>query len=211
MSALASVSGKTVRTWLIDAVASLSGLVSILSGIYFLFVPSGGYQGGRNPTYGITILFDRHTWEALHTWSSVVMIAALAIHLALHMAWIKMSVRRVANHVAGERRLDSNRVWFNIAINAIVGLSFIACALSGIYFLFAPTGGLQGGANLGWDPGLLFSRTTWDLIHTWSGIVMSASVVVHFCLHWRWITRVTSRLVGFPKQGNVLEAATTRA
>ncbi len=51
--------------WLLFAVVFLSGLVAALSGIYFLFVPSGGYQGGRNPTYGLTILFSRHTWDDL--------------------------------------------------------------------------------------------------------------------------------------------------
>jgi len=27
-----------------------------LSGIYFLVLPTGGYQGGRNPYYGIQVL-----------------------------------------------------------------------------------------------------------------------------------------------------------
>ena len=195
MSAQMRVSGKTIRTWLIDAVAFVAGLVSILTGIYFLYLPSGGYEGGRNSMYGITILFSRHTWEGLHTWSSVVMIAALVIHMSLHWAWVRMSGRRVANHLTGKRRLKSELAMFNIAINAVTGISFLVCALSGMYFLFAPSGGFQGGRNLNWDPSFLFSRITWDLIHTSSGVVMSSTVVVHFAIHWRWVNRVTSSLL----------------
>ena len=211
MSAIVKVPTKTLSTWLIDAVAFTAGLGSILSGIYFLFLPTGGYQGGRNASYGITVLFERHTWEALHTWTSVLMIIAVAIHLALHWAWVRMSSRRVANHISGKRSLDASRVRFNIAINALVGVSFAICALSGIYFLFARTGGLQGGANLAWDPGFLFSRLTWDLIHTWSGVIMSAAVVVHFAIHWRWVTHVTARMVRSPKRQQVLQGTTARA
>ena len=194
MSEQTKVSGKTLRTWLIDAVAFVGGLLSILSGIYFLYLPSGGYEGGRNPMYGVTILFDRHTWDSLHTWSSVVMIAATVIHFALHWAWVRMSGRRVANHLSRRRRFGSKFARFNIALNAGVGISFLICALSGVYFMFAPSGGYQGGANLRWDPGFLLSRTTWDLIHTWSAVALSAAVVVHFAIHWRWVKRVTSSL-----------------
>jgi hypothetical protein len=56
----------------------------VLSGIYFLFVPFGGYRGGRNPVYGVTILFSRHAWDGLHTWSGVLMIAAAVFHLTIH-------------------------------------------------------------------------------------------------------------------------------
>ena len=79
MSAHVTVSGKTLRTWLIDAVAFVAGLIAILTGVYFLYLPSGGYEGGRNPMYGVTILFDRHIWESLHTWSSLKVLASCMI------------------------------------------------------------------------------------------------------------------------------------
>jgi len=195
MSARVRISTKTLKTWAIDAVALTSGLVSILSGIYFLYLPSGGYEGGRNPLYGVTILFDRHTWEELHTWSSIVMIVMAIVHFALHWSWVRMSSRRVRNHLVGAKPIGSPFARFNIALNAAVGISFLVCALSGLYFYFTPTGGFQGGANLQWDAGFVFSRTTWDLIHTWSGVAFSASIVVHFAIHWRWVTHVTSALL----------------
>jgi len=53
----------------------MSALLAALSGIYFLFLPVSGYQGGRNPMYGVTVLFERSAWDDLHTWGGVVMIA----------------------------------------------------------------------------------------------------------------------------------------
>lgn len=194
MSARIGVSARTRRSWLIDATAFTGGLVSVLTGIYFLFLPSGGYEGGRNPMYGITILFDRHTWENLHTWGSLVMIAAVAVHLVLHWPWVRMTARRVKKALLHKGTLGSGSVKFNIVINALIGISFFICALSGAYFLLAPSGGFQGGSNPNWDPGILFSRTTWDLIHTWSGVLMSAAIVVHFAIHWRWVKQVTRAL-----------------
>ncbi|MCJ7569662.1 MAG: DUF4405 domain-containing protein, partial [Anaerolineales bacterium] len=49
------------------------------------------------------------------------------------------------------------------------------------------------GANVNWDIGFLFTRTTWDLIHTWSGIVLIIAAGFHFLIHWKWIKKVTYR------------------
>ncbi len=184
---------QTRINWLIDTAVFVGGILAGLSGIYFLYLPSGGYQGGRNPTYGITVFFERHAWSDLHTWGGVLMIAAIAIHFSIHWDWVKMMSRRILNAVVGKGTQLSKGARLNVAIDALIAVSFLVCALSGIYFLFAPSGGVQGGTNLGWDPGFLFSRTTWDLIHTWSGVVLSAAAVVHFAIHWRWVKNVTVR------------------
>ena len=167
MSRRISMSTQTRKNWLIDAVLFVAALVAALSGIYFLFVPSGGYQGGRNPLYELTILFSRHGWDDLHTWSGVLMIAAVAIHLAIpsHLKWIKMTGKRIVNAV---RSRD-------------------------VTIPLAPAGGFQGGGNSDWDPGLLLNRTTWDLIHTWSGVILVVAAVIHFAIHWRWVENITKR------------------
>jgi hypothetical protein len=87
----------------------------------------------------------------------------------------------------------SKNVWFNLAINALVAVSFLLTAASGVYFLFAPSGGFQGSRNAGWDPMFLFSRTTWDLIHTWAGVVLIGAAAIHLGIHWRWVKSVTQR------------------
>jgi len=174
--------------WLLFAVVFLSGLVAALSGIYFLFVPSGGYQGGRNPWYGVTVLFSRHTW------GGIVMIAVAVVHFAIHWRWVKVMSKRVVKAMFSRETKLSRGPRLNVAINLVVAVSFLLTAVSGIYFLFAPSGGFEGGRNIGWDPMFLFSRTTWDLIHTWAGVVFIGAAVVHFWIHWRWIKNTTTRL-----------------
>jgi cytochrome b subunit of formate dehydrogenase len=180
--------------WLLFAVVFLSGLVAALSGIYFLFVPSGGYQGGRNPWYGVTILFSQHTWEDLHTWGGVLMIAAAAVHFAIHWRWVKVMSKRTVKALLSRETKLAKGPRLNVAINLVIAVSFLLTAVSGIYLLFAPSGGFQGGRNASWDPMFLFSRTTWDLIHTWAGAVFIGAAVVHFWIHWRWIKNTTTRL-----------------
>ena len=182
---------QTRKKWLIDAIIFLSGLIAALSGIYFLFVPSGGYQGGRNPMYDVIILFSRHTWEDLHTWSGVLMIAIAVLHFAIHWRWVKVMSKRTVEALLSKETKLSKGPRLNVAINALVAVSFLLTAVSGIYFLFAPSGGFQGGRNPGWDPMFLFSRTTWDLIHTWAGVIFIGAVVVHFGIHWQWIKTMT--------------------
>jgi cytochrome b subunit of formate dehydrogenase len=193
MSKPIRMSRPTRLNWLIDAVVVVGGILAGLSGIYFLYLPSGGYQGGRNPMYGVTIFFDRHTWSDVHVWGGVLMMVAIAVHFAIHWQWIKRTSRRSVSAMLAKGGSLSKGAKINIAINLVVAVSFLLCAVSGIYFLFGPSGGYQGGRNSGWDPGFLFSRVTWDLIHTWSGVVLSVAAVVHFAIHWRWVKNVTLR------------------
>jgi hypothetical protein len=175
------LSAKTKKNWLIDAALALGGLLAALSGVYFLFLPTGGYQGGRNPMYGVTILFERHTWEDLHTWSGVAMIVVAAIHLAIHWRWVKMMAVRVVNAIRTKGAGLSKGARVNVAINLVVAISFVLVSVSGVYFLLWPAGG--------------DSATGWDMIHTWSGVVMIAAVAVHLAIHWRWVKNVTVRMV----------------
>ena len=183
------LSRQTRANWLIDAAVFLGGLLAALSGIYFLFLPSGGYRGGRNPAYGIEILFERHTWSDLHLVTGVVMVAAVAVHLAIHWRWVKMMVRRVVAGLNTGSMSMSRAARLNLVLDTVVALSFAICAGSGIYFLFVP--GSHGTAA----SGLIVSQVAWDLIHTWSGVVLIAAAVVHLAIHWRWVKNVTVRFV----------------
>ena len=195
MSRRIRMSTQTRKNWVIDAVLFVAALVAALSGIYFLFVPSGGYQGGRNPLYEVTIFLSRHSWDDLHTWSGVLMIATVAIHLVIpsHLKWIKMTAKRIVNAVRSRDVTIPQSVKINIITNIVIAFSFLLTAVSGVYFLLAPTGGLQGGSNSDWDPGFLLTRTTWDLIHTWSGVILVVAAVIHFAIHWRWVENITKR------------------
>jgi Domain of unknown function (DUF4405) len=183
------VSKQTQRHWWVNAALFTSAVLAALSGIYFLFLPTGGFQGGRNPLYNIQILFTRQTWDDLHTWGGVAMILTAFIHLALHWSWVASMARRTWNELTGKCGCMNSRGRWNLILNIIVGVSFIFTAISGIYFLFVPSGGRAV------DAMILFNRTTWDLIHTWFAIVLITTAVIHFVIHWKWVTKVTGKMI----------------
>ena len=128
MSKRITMSRQTRTNWLIDAAVALGAALAMLSGVYFLFVPSGGYQGGRNPMYGITILFERHTWGDLHSWGGVLMIAAVAVHFAIHWGWVKMMTRRILNAMQSRGSKLSKGAIVNVAVDLAIAISFLLCA-----------------------------------------------------------------------------------
>lgn len=185
-----TVSKYTQKNWWIDAALFVSAIVATLSGIYFLFLPSGGFQGGRNPMVNVQILFTRHAWDEYHTWSGVAMIVAAIIHLAIHWPWVTSMTRRTWNELSGKCGCMNPRGRWNLILNTIVALSFALTAASGVYFLFVPSG--RGAV----DPMILFNRATWDLTHTWAGVTFITAALVHFVIHWKWVTKVTCKMVG---------------
>jgi hypothetical protein len=180
---------QTRNNILLDMQLGISGLLSGISGIYFLFLPVGGYQGGRNPYYGITILFDRHTWSDIHTWVSVAMISVALLHITVHWEWIVKMTKNGIRSMVGIKKLNRYSQ-FNLMVNILIGVSGLICGLSGLYFLFFPG---ASHAALYSDPGLIFNSTTWDMIHTWSGTVMVLAAVLHFTIHWKWVVKVISK------------------
>lgn len=181
---------QTRSNWLIDAALFLGAAIASLTGITFLFLPVGGFQGGRNPLYGVTILFDRATWDDLHTWAGLAMIAAAAVHFAIHWKWVTGMARRIVNELRGRCPCMNWRGRLNVLIDALVGLGFLLTAISGVVLLFAPHG------RDAVDPLILFSRATWDAVHTWSAVAMIAAAVVHFAIHWGWVVKVTRNVLG---------------
>ena len=188
-------SGLAIQTrlnWLIDLSIFSSGLLAAITGIYFLFLPSGGYRGGRNPMYGVTILFDRHTWEDWHIWTGIAMIVVALVHIVIHWQWIKTMTKRAVNVLLAKTSPLSSGAKLNIAIDAVVAVSFVMTALSGLYFFFLPT-----------KPVFLLDSTTWDLIHTWAFVALVGGVIAHLAIHWRWITNVAGRFFGTPRARQV--------
>lgn len=182
-------STQTRNNFLLDMPLLVAGLISVLTGIYFLFLPVGGYQGGRNPFYGMVIIFERHAWGDIHTWSSVVIMALAALHIPLHWSWIKKMTRSGVRAAFGKSKLSKHST-FNLLVNILIGLSGVICGISGLYFLFESI--LVPLGSSGW----VFTPFTWDMIHTWSGVVVTAAAILHFAIHWRWVTKVLSKYWG---------------
>jgi cytochrome b subunit of formate dehydrogenase len=114
--------------------------------------------------------------------------------------------RRVVHELIRRENRFNTRSRFNLIVNTLIGISFLITALSGIYLLFFPAG--RNGVI---DPGFLVTRTTWDLIHTWAGILLIIAGIVHFAIHWRWIVKVTGKMLKvlwpIPEQRSELESA----
>jgi hypothetical protein len=80
---------KSRLNYILDAVIGAAFALSVATGAAFLLMGSGGYQGGRNPGFATASLgISRATWSDLHTWSSMVMIVGVVVHLVLHWKWI---------------------------------------------------------------------------------------------------------------------------
>ena len=124
-------SPQTRNNFLLDMPMLAAGLVSVLTGIYFLFLPVGGFQGGRNPFYGIVLFFERHTWGDIHTWSSVIIMALAALHIPIHWDWITKMTRSGVRAIFGKGKLNKFSQ-FNLLINILTGLSGLICGLSGL-------------------------------------------------------------------------------
>ena len=183
------VSKQTLHNWLIDATLFFGGVVTALTSIYFLFLPVGGYQGGRNPYYGITILFDRHAWDDLHTWFGLAMIAAAAIHFTLHWNWVKSTARRTAKSLAGKGSRMNRRGALNVLVDATIALGFGAGRASGIFFFLMPAKGAA----------FILSGAAWDLLHTWAGVAMIVAAVIHIAIHGTWVTKVMAKILVTPR------------
>lgn len=188
------ISTQTRNNWMIDATMFTSAVIVVLTSIYFLFLPTSGYRGGRNPAYGITILFDRHTWEDFHTWSGIAMILLVALHVPLHWSWVVSMAKRTYKEFLGRCGLSATSICLskagrvNLWINLTIALAGLVAALSGLYFFFIPKESALSTQTL------LFTRSTWDIIHTWSGVIMINAAVLHFAIHWKWATKVTSKM-----------------
>ena len=175
-----TVSNITKHNWFVNVLLMLSAITASLSGIYFLFFARGG---GRNPNYAIHILFSRHGWEDIHLWAGVLMIIFVTLHIPFHWKWIVATTKRLGNILFGRCNCMNTYGKLNALIDVLNGLSFIGVAVSGLYFL-----------SDGVRPELIFTRTVWDLIHIWSGVVFIASATAHLMIHWKWIVKVAQKM-----------------
>ena len=78
--------------WLfwIDAICALSLLGLMISGaVLAWYLPHGGGGRGRGRVAQTLVGLNRHEWGDLHFWVSVAFVTGIAVHLMLHVGWIK--------------------------------------------------------------------------------------------------------------------------
>lgn len=90
--------------YFVNIIIGVGFLLAAFSGIVFLFGGTGGYQGGRNPSFMTEMLFiSRTVWKDLHKWSGIVMTVGVALHFILHWNWL---VRMTKNLFKRENGLN---------------------------------------------------------------------------------------------------------
>jgi hypothetical protein len=57
---------------------------------------------------------------------------------------------------------------------------------------------------------ILFSRITWDLIHTWSSVTLILAGLLHFAIHWKWALKVTRKVLSFKRTSQAKEIPSAR-
>lgn len=184
---------KLRQNWWVDAGLGISAVLAVLSSIYFLVYPNLGYQGGRNPYYNATLIFSKQTWDLLHTWSGALLVMAALLHVIIHWAWIKGTVVRSWQVITKKRDGFGLRLTYNILLDVTIAISFLICSLSGVYFMLNPSSGQT-------TVSYIFDKTTWDLLHTWSGVIFTTTALLHIVLHWKWITNITAKMFGTKQQ-----------
>lgn len=182
------LTSKLIQNWWIDAVLAFSAITAVISSLYFLAFPINGFQGGRNPYYNTVLILSRQGWDFLHTWTGIAMILAALIHIFIHWEWIVKTARRSLKVVTRQRRGFGTRLTYNILLDAVLALCFVLCAMSGVYFLLFPHSSTT-------TQKLFVDKTLLDLIHTWSGIFLTITAILHFVHHWKWVENITKKIM----------------
>lgn len=79
----------------------------------------------------------------------------------------------------------------NYVINALMVISFIITAVTGlIMFFFLPSGVSRGG----YQESLGITKHIWITVHNWSGIILIILVIIHLVLHLGWIVSMTKNI-----------------
>ena len=137
--------------------------------------------------YGVTILFERHTWSDVHAWGGAAMILAVAIHLWVHRGWIAMITRKMMASLRNSSGGLSKGARVNVLVDSVIAIGFLLTAASGLFFFFEPASGV-----------FIFTNATWDVIHTWAAVALALAAVTHLYIHWLWVTKVTAKILGRP-------------
>ena len=124
------------------------------------------------------------TGVSLHQWLSIAIIAPLLLHVAVNWEW---TIRVLRTFV--ERLLHVSRL--NLVVDCALFLAAITVMLSG--FMVSPALLSPLGIHLP-QPAL------WNAVHLWSANITIAVFAVHGALHWRWVYRTATKLLGGSKK-----------
>ncbi|MEM2094963.1 MAG: DUF4405 domain-containing protein [Candidatus Bathyarchaeia archaeon] len=75
-------------------------------------------------------------------------------------------------------------------------VTFVLSAASGLVLWFALPGGYGGPGGLRPRDFLAIARHDWEVIHTYSSLILTMLISIHFAINLRWIIQVTRKVLG---------------
>ena len=117
------------------------------------------------------------TGIGLHEWLGLGALLAFLVHAAMHVDWALEALR-------GSLARPSWARTGNLALDLLVVVAFMACAVSGLLVSGAvlPALGLYAEGYYFWDP-----------LHATSAKLLLALLLVHVVVHWKRIVRFFKR------------------
>jgi hypothetical protein len=85
--------------------------------------------------------------------------------------------------------MKKTKLQFGLVLT-LIGLGVVEAFSGFVLWLALPSGGglgRRGIEQVFWT----LSRRTWIDIHDWVAVVLTAIVVIHLGMHWKWIFRMT--------------------
>lgn len=130
--------------------------------------------------FGALLVAYNPSWTglAVHEWLCAAAIAPLLFHLVINWERTMAIARRFAEHLRHMPRV-------NLVVDSALFVSAVGVTLSG----FMVSRAIAGALGLVVTPSAL-----WTSVHSFTADATIALLVVHFALHWKWITGVARRM-----------------
>ena len=68
----------------------------------------------------------------------------------------------------------------NLWIDLLLLIEFIVVSITSLALLYLPKGFREGTSYF-----LGISKSTWTIVHVWSGIIFILTILIHMLFHWR--------------------------
>lgn len=155
-------SGQAIRNYYVDIISLLPFLLLLFTGVILLI-----YHKGK-PYQAETLSISGYSWLIVHKIVSVASFFMVAIHLTLHLNWLKkLFTRKLKNKHKGK----------NITLFILFFLTVLPSALSWLIINDTELAkGLRG-------------------IHNKLGILLIILFVIHFINYFNWIITMTKRIM----------------
>jgi len=103
------------------------------------------------------------------------------------------------------------RTTLNAIVDTIAFFSFLVAAITGIViwlYLLSAEKSLVAGARFGQYAFLGIAQHTWVDVHTYSGLLFIALVVLHLALHWGYLKCLPGRFIRRVRKERATECET---